>query len=456
MLVNESNSDEVEVMAVQIKAGQIPIRIITGYGPKEGSPNVYDFYSKVEEEIENSMISGCATFVEMDFNAKLGGEIIKGDKHEMSSNGKLLKDLIDRNDLVVVNATDKCSGLITRMRKTINGVEESVIDYVIMCKKLFTFLSEMKIDDKREKVLTNFTKKENEEVTEADHNVIECTLNIKVEYNKESSKKEIQNLRNEENIMKFKDLTEDDTSLLELFNNDKNIKVQGKNWFKNIKYKISKAFPKIKIDTGKKETNNLELQQLINRRMLKKKEIVDGISTTLKHKIEDDIDIIEKKIASFIASKNAQTIKEHVEDMCAVEGSFSSNKMWKLKKKVYARGPELPTAKKDPESGMLISNPQMLKELNLRVFKNRLKSQEIRPNLTHYKNLREELLNIRLQRAKLNKSNNWTMSDLDKVLKTLKDGKCKDPAGLVNELFTYKNIGNNLKESLLTSHLLKK
>ena len=76
--------------------------------------------------------------------------------------------------------------------------------------------------------------------------------------------------------------------------------------------------------------------------------------------------------------------------------------------------------------------------------------------MTHYKNLREELLNIRLQRAKLNKSNNWTMSDLDKVLKTLKDGKCKDPAGLVNELFTYKNIGNNLKESLLTSHLLQK
>ena len=41
------------------------------------------------------------------------------------------------------------------------------------------------------------------------------------------------------------------------------------------------------------------------------------------------------------------------------------------------------------------------------------------------------------------------MDDLDKVLKTLKDGKCKDPAGLVNELFTYKNIGNNLKESIL-------
>ena len=29
----------------------------------------------------------------------------------------------------------------------------------------------------------------------------------------------------------------------------------------------------------------------------------------------------------------------------------------------------------------------------------------------------------------------WNEKDLDKVLKKLKNGKCQDPAGLVNELF---------------------
>ena len=31
------------------------------------------------------------------------------------------------------------------------------------------------------------------------------------------------------------------------------------------------------------------------------------------------------------------------------------------------------------------------------------------------------------------------MNELDKVLKKLKEGNCQDPAGLVNELFIYKN-----------------
>ena len=37
---------------------------------------------------------------------------------------------------------------------------------------------------------------------------------------------------------------------------------------------------------------------------------------------------------------------------------------------------------------------------------------------------------------------------LEKVLKSLKDGKCQDPAGFVNELFKLENIGNTLKESI--------
>ena len=41
------------------------------------------------------------------------------------------------------------------------------------------------------------------------------------------------------------------------------------------------------------------------------------------------------------------------------------------------------------------------------------------------------------------------MEDLDKVLDTLKDNKAIDPLGLVNELFSGKNIGTNLEDSVL-------
>ena len=41
------------------------------------------------------------------------------------------------------------------------------------------------------------------------------------------------------------------------------------------------------------------------------------------------------------------------------------------------------------------------------------------------------------------------MKNLQKVLIKLKDGKCKDPAGFVNEMFKFDNIGETLKNSLL-------
>ena len=66
--------------------------------------------------------------IEMDANAKLGGEIIKNDPHILSANGELLLGLVNRNNPVICNATAVCEGLITRTRSTVNGIEKSVID----------------------------------------------------------------------------------------------------------------------------------------------------------------------------------------------------------------------------------------------------------------------------------------------------------------------------------------
>ena len=43
------------------------------------------------------------------------------------------------------------------------------------------------------------------------------------------------------------------------------------------------------------------------------------------------------------------------------------------------------------------------------------------------------------------KSEAWTMKELDIVLQNLKKGKCRDPQGLMNEIFKPDVIGENLK-----------
>ena len=54
----------------------------------------------------------------MDANSKFGRNVIKDDPNEkMSENGKFLYEIIQSENLVLVNSTDKCYGTITKYRK---------------------------------------------------------------------------------------------------------------------------------------------------------------------------------------------------------------------------------------------------------------------------------------------------------------------------------------------------
>ena len=74
------------------------------------------FNNQLDLEIKISKLAGSQIRVEMDFNAKLGPKIITGDPKEQSENEKLLEKVIAENDLVVVNGTELCNGVITRHR----------------------------------------------------------------------------------------------------------------------------------------------------------------------------------------------------------------------------------------------------------------------------------------------------------------------------------------------------
>ena len=75
---------------------------------------------------------GKCILLHLDANAKLGSTIIKGDKKEMSKKGELLFDMMERQELTALNSLELCQGVITRERITVDGIERSTIDYVIM------------------------------------------------------------------------------------------------------------------------------------------------------------------------------------------------------------------------------------------------------------------------------------------------------------------------------------
>ena len=53
----------------------------------------------------------------MDANAKVGKKVIKDDPNHITGNGKIMMDIINRQNLVIANAEEICKGLITRERE---------------------------------------------------------------------------------------------------------------------------------------------------------------------------------------------------------------------------------------------------------------------------------------------------------------------------------------------------
>ena len=88
-----------------------------------------------------------------------GPNIIPGDPTQQNRNGKMLEEFLSRNpQLTVVNALPLCQGLITRRRLREGHLEESVLDFFIVCDRVLPYITSMLIDENKKYVLTNFEK----------------------------------------------------------------------------------------------------------------------------------------------------------------------------------------------------------------------------------------------------------------------------------------------------------
>ena len=187
-------------------------RLINAYGPQEYEKieGRIKFYARLEQEVINAKMFGNLVCIQMDANAKLGPVLISSDPNPRSSNGDLLVDLCDRNDLIICNTTQLCQGVITRQRVTVNGTERSVLDYLILCQEMFNFLTSLKIDEARSHVLTKYAKVRGKAtVIQSDHNPLIAQFNQlwSDKSTQENERYELFNFKDPEGIIRFHDLT---------------------------------------------------------------------------------------------------------------------------------------------------------------------------------------------------------------------------------------------------------
>ena len=118
VFISEGNDQE-EILNIQIQINEIKIRILNCYGPQECSPlekkNL--FWSRLHNEVNNAIEEGLEVIVQFDGNLHLGQSVISGDPDDQNQNGKMFKNFLENNQsIVLLNASSKCHGTITRTR----------------------------------------------------------------------------------------------------------------------------------------------------------------------------------------------------------------------------------------------------------------------------------------------------------------------------------------------------
>ena len=439
MLIKEY-STEFELLVVEIEIARRGIRIISGYGPQETwkEQDRLPFFLALEHEINKAEVDGKDVFIQADANSKLGPDIIKGDPHKQTQNGKLLSDIVDRHALNVINSqTNKCKGLITRRRITKKSTEESIIDFVITNQNLEKEIELLMIDEDRNHVLTNITKtKKGLKIKESDHHAIITKLRFSWSKNEKKERVEIFNFKNLDCQAKFKQITTKTKELSRIFLKNEDLNVATKKFLKRLDGFILEAFRKIRIS----EKTNKNIENLLNkRRVLKNKRDYES---------KKEFDKIEKELAEKCAVENRRKIIDEIAGMENCDGGVNTGRLWKLRKKLFPRTREPPTAMLD-KMGNLITASEAIEGIALDTFKDRLKNKNIRNGLEKVKSYKENLCIKRLEKAKNSKTEPWKIKDLESVLKYLKRNKSKDPFGYANELFDLKVAGEDLKQAIL-------
>lgn len=454
VLIATSN-DEAEIITVEANLGTERIRVINAYGPQEDdeTQHIHSFWQQVEEQVLQAKDDNCFILIQMDANAKVGNEIIKGDPHKMSNNGRILLDIVKRQNLQIANSQHTCKGTITRQRILENKTEQSVIDFVIICAKLFEYLLETRIDEDKVYALSRHIKTKNGPRTiTSDHNTIFSKFSISFNKQPRRIRKEYFQYKCEEGKKLFFNETSSTTKLSSCFEGkgNENVLKNANKFYKTLKGMFQKCFKKVRVRNGNVNligTNSIQTKMSVKKQLqiFLKNNTCKIAGNIARKKIVE----IESALTKEASESNFKTVKDHISTIETLEGKFSQLGWWKLKQKLFPIQADPPMAKKD-KNGNLVSAPGSLKNLYLETYKNRLRHRKMKEEYLDVFYLKSELWRNRFANITDIKTPPWEMKHLNLALKSLKNNKSMDPNGMINELFKDDYIGDDLKRALLS------
>ena len=443
VLINQGD-DNCECLTVRVQIGPMTVVCVVGYGPQlcDSPERKQNFWNYLEQDVQFAHENNAGIVIQIDSNSWAGKELVPNDPNIQNTNGKLLEMFLERNpNITIVNSLSLCSGLITRKRVTHVRTEESVLDLFLVCDKILPFVTSINVDEQGTHKLTNFNGiRNNSKLTESDHAILELHLDLEFPIIK-PVRKEFFNFKNIEGQYKFIQITQNSKKLSECFADGTPYHIQFNKWQHTLNSIVVQCFPKIR--TRKRKFIDTECGQMFEKRKLLKLELTENDNQDIRSKL-DNIELdIARKIDGQFRSKIQNTLGHITGD----DGAINTNGMWSLKNSLLPKHTSRNLMAIKDSKGNLVTSPSGIKHFCLTEIMTRLRNRRIHPDLIQLQFLKETLCRKRLKLASHRKSKHWNIKELEKVLVSLKSGRCRDPQGYVNEIF--KSGGHDLKHSIL-------
>ena len=281
--------DDAEAVPVEIWVEGFPVRLICAYGPQENDKKERkdSFWRYLNLETQKAATDGTGLIIQMDGNLWAGKEIIHSDPRNQNQNGKFFETFLLQNpQLTVVNALPICKGSITHVCHTIERIEESILDFFIVCDVILSLVSNMKIDTQGEITLTRF--KGN--VVKTVHRMLKLEVDLIFHKEKVHDRIDLFNIRNKKCQKVFQEFTSKGNMLSNCFvSDDVNVNTQFQRWQRRFNKAINACLKKCR-------TNPIDQEKIsrMDELMLKRKTILK--KNTLDHEDAEEVDMIEREI----------------------------------------------------------------------------------------------------------------------------------------------------------------
>ena len=331
--------------------------------------------------------------------------------------------------LTLLNSESLCQRLITRSPSVNQKIENSVIDFILVCEKVLPFVNKFIIDEQKIYSLANYSSKL--KITYSDHNSLITEINFKYE-NIKPERRLIFNFKDPEGLQKFKFMTNIPGRFSNIFNSRLSFKKQVKLWNNKLQYVVKNCFKKVRLRKTKKFSC---------KKFKDEKNAITNHNKYMKTKAETELSKED-------AENNLTKLRSNINQLNDKRNG-NQNNIWKVKNKFFPKiQSAVPIAKRNLEN-KIITHPVELKKVYVKHFQHRMRKRPILSKFKDYENKIENKFSEILDLISKNQFPDWTLANLEKVLNSLKKSQSQDSMGLVNELFMQSNIGEDLKISLL-------